>query len=104
MRIGGAICAGVLFCAVFASAWVDQTEASIRARRGYWVFQRPVRPDLPDLQSAWIHTPIDALLLDAMRQKGLVPSRAIDRTKLIRRVTLDLTGLPPTPGEVDLFL
>ena len=61
-------------------------------------------PALPAVRSPWIRTPIDAWLLAAMRAKGLEPSKPLDRAAWLRRVTLDLTGLPPTPEEVDTFL
>ena len=54
--------------------------------------------------SDWVRTPIDAFLLAAMEQKGLHPSPAADKTTLLRRVTFDLIGLPPTPEEIDAFL
>ncbi|MGH9666853.1 MAG: DUF1549 and DUF1553 domain-containing protein, partial [Bryobacteraceae bacterium] len=91
--------------AVAASGWAaDRTEASIRARRNYWAFQPPQRAEVPVTRNPWVRTPVDAFLLQAMQAKGLTPSRPLDRERLIRRLTLDLTGLPPTPGDVDLFL
>lgn len=104
MRLGGAVVACAIGCAVVASGWADKTEASIRARRNYWAFQPPQHSAVPDIKSPRVRTPVDAFLLEAMKAKGLTPSRPLDRERLIRRVTLDLTGLPPTPGEVDLFL
>ena len=91
---------------VLATAWAADVkdEAWIGSRRGYWAFQKPVRPDPPALTDPWIRTPIDAFVLEAMRAKGLTPSKPIDRERLLRRVTLDVTGLPPTPGEIDNFL
>jgi hypothetical protein len=78
-------------------------EAFIGKRRNYWAFRKPVRPEVPALGSAWVRTPIDAFLLEAMRQKQVEPSPALDRARLLRRVTLDLTGLPPTPSELASF-
>src|SRR6187455_3399938 len=51
----------------------------------------------------WIRTPIDAFVLATLRQKSLSPSPEADRRTLIRRVTFDLTGLPPTPEEIEAF-
>jgi Protein of unknown function (DUF1549)/Protein of unknown function (DUF1553) len=82
----------------------DSEETSIAKRRNYWAFQKPVRPPAPSLQSPWIKSPTDAFLLEAMRARSLSPSRAVNRRQLIRRVTLDLTGLPPTPKQVQTFL
>jgi mono/diheme cytochrome c family protein len=74
-------------------------------QRGYWAFKKPVRRDVPQpQQSSWVLNPIDAFVLAAMEKKGLTPSPAADRSTLIRRVTLDLTGLPPTPDEINAFL
>src|SRR6266545_2344683 len=95
----------ILLAAVVSSAaWVDKDIASVLARRSYWAFQHPVRPAVPDTREAWVRNPIDAFLLDVMREKKLGPSPPLDREGLFRRVTYDLTGLPPTPGEIDLFL
>jgi hypothetical protein len=85
----------------------DQTdkEAKFIGSRGkYWAFQRVVRPAPPAASSAWVHTPVDAFILSALVAKKLSPSAAIDRIRLIRRVSFDLIGLPPTPAEVDAFL
>lgn len=71
----------------------------------HWSFATPQRPAVPQVQRAdWSYNPIDAFVLQKLEQAGLAPSPAADRTTLIRRVTLDLTGLPPTPAEVDAFL
>ena len=87
---------------LFADAASD--EAFIGKRRSYWAFQKPVRTDPPALRDPWMRTPIDAFLLAAMRDKGLHPSAPAGKRQLIRRVTLDLTGLPPTPADVERFV
>jgi hypothetical protein len=83
-------------------------EAFIGARGRYWTFQKVVRPPVPeirDARGAWtVRNPIDAFILQDLRAKQLEPSVPLDRTQLIRRVTYDLTGLPPAPEEVDAFL
>src|SRR5437870_5165795 len=83
-------------------------EAFIGARGRYWAFQKVVRPAVPavrDAPAAWTASnPIDAFILEGLAQKQLKPSEPLDRTRLIRRVTYDLTGLPPTLEEVDAFL
>jgi hypothetical protein len=96
---------GIRWAAVCLTASLAASDvSSVIARRNWWAFQRPVRAETPDLHSTWVRTPIDAFLLAAMREKKLTPSAPADKERLLRRVTYDLTGLPPTPGEIDLFL
>ena len=71
----------------------------------HWSFLPPRRPEVPTVQHAnAVRNPIDAFVLAQLERKGLKPSEEADRNTLLRRVTLDLTGLPPTPDEVDAFL
>jgi hypothetical protein len=71
----------------------------------HWSFRKPTRPAVPTVSDpAWVRNPIDAFVLKRLDSEGLRPSPPADRRTLIRRVTLDLTGLPPTPAEVDAFL
>ena len=79
-------------------------ETFIGARAKYWAFQKVVRPPVPSAPNAWVRNPIDAFILQGLQQKRLEPSSPLDRTRLIRRVTLDLTGLPPSASDVDAFL
>lgn len=72
---------------------------------GHWSFIAPTRPRLPPVKNRdWVRNPIDTFVLAKLEMAGLQPSPAADRETLIRRVTLDLTGLPPTPAEIDEFL
>lgn len=73
--------------------------------RPHWAFEKPVRPIVPQPadNAHWIKNPIDAFLLARMQKEGLHPSPEADKETLIRRVTLDLTGLLPTPEEVKAF-
>ncbi len=71
----------------------------------HWSLIAPARPPVPEVQpSAVVRNPIDAFILDRLAREGLAPSPEAPRATLLRRVTLDLTGLPPTPEEVDAFL
>ncbi|HZS06697.1 MAG TPA: PSD1 and planctomycete cytochrome C domain-containing protein [Blastocatellia bacterium] len=75
------------------------------AERNYWAFKKPARHPLPTPKnSAWVRTPVDAFVLAALERKGLAPSPPADKRTLLRRVTFDLTGLPPTPEEIASFL
>ncbi|HYT91262.1 MAG TPA: DUF1549 domain-containing protein, partial [Gemmataceae bacterium] len=71
----------------------------------HWSLLPPRRPELPPVKDThWPRNPIDHFILARLEREGLRPSPEADRVTLIRRVTLDLTGLPPTPAEVDAFL
>jgi hypothetical protein len=73
--------------------------------RPHWAFEKPVRAAVPQVQTAgWAKTPIDAFILRRLAKEGLRPSPEAEKRTLIRRVTLDLTGLLPTPEEVNQFL
>lgn len=74
---------------------------------GHWSFIAPEKSEAPSLtksQSSEIVNPIDAFILAEVDAKRLTPAEVTDRRTLIRRVTFDLSGLPPTPEEVDAFL
>ncbi len=71
----------------------------------HWAFDRPKRPAVPGMgPSHSVRNPIDSFILARLRKEGLTPSPPAERHTLIRRVYLDLIGLPPTPAEVDAFL
>ncbi|MDP6338045.1 MAG: DUF1549 domain-containing protein, partial [Verrucomicrobiota bacterium] len=71
----------------------------------HWAFVTPKTPNLPKVQQkAWPKNSIDFYTLAKMEQQGLKPSREADRRTLIRRVCFDLTGLPPSPEEVERFV
>jgi mono/diheme cytochrome c family protein len=73
-------------------------------RRNFWAFQPVRRPKIPKVkQPTWVKTPIDAFILAGLERQGLRPAQQADRRTLIRRATFDLTGLPPTPEEVQAF-
>jgi hypothetical protein len=71
----------------------------------HWAFQPLKRPPVPSVKrAAWSRNPIDAFILSKLESVGLEPTPSADKLTLIRRVTFDLTGLPPTPAAVDTFL
>jgi mono/diheme cytochrome c family protein len=71
----------------------------------HWAFIAPVRPIIPKvINTSWGKNPIDAFVLARLEKEGLKPSPEADRVTLIRRLSLDLIGLPPTPAEVDAFV
>jgi hypothetical protein len=81
--------------------WIDQGAKW----QSHWAFDPPKRPELPRVQNkAWPKNPIDNFTLARLETLGLKPSPEADKATLLRRVSLDLTGLPPTPAEVDAFI
>src|SRR5438876_282247 len=93
-------------------AWIDQgaewpdtlTKESAGAVK-HWAFIPPHRPTPPRVsRKTWPRNPIDAFVLARLQKEGVTPSPEADRTTLLRRLSLDLIGLPPAPAEVDAFL
>jgi len=71
----------------------------------HWSYQPIIRPNLPEVRlQGWVKNPIDRFLLAKLEAVGMTPSEEADRETLLRRVSLDLTGLPPTIEEMDAFL
>ena len=71
----------------------------------HWAFTTPIRPTPPDVKNRdWIRNPIDAFILSRLEKEGLQPASEADKRTLIRRLSFDLTGLPPTREEVHQFL
>ncbi len=72
--------------------------------REHWAFNTPARPEVPPSDLEWVRNPIDAFVFRHLQREGLAPSPVADRATLLRRLSLDLIGLPPTIDEVDAFL
>ena len=90
-------------------AWSDPSNPIVRIFEGkrldLWSFRKPVAPELPAVEdAAWPRTPIDRFILAGLERAGLRPSLEADRRTLIRRLSFGITGLPPSPAEVDAFL
>ncbi len=85
--------------------WPEATGAEITEIKKHWAYIPPKRPALPAVaNSRWISNPIDTFILARLEKEGIAPSPEADRTTLLRRVSLDLIGLPPSIEEVDAFL
>lgn len=83
------------------TAWIEEGAEYA----GHWAFTPPVRPDAPEVSTTgWTRNPIDVWVLKKLEAAGLSPSPEADKTTLIRRLSLDLIGLPPSIAEVDAFL
>ena len=93
-------------------AWIDQgarwPESGPESEKGgskHWAFKAPVQPTIPAIKNAkWPRNDIDRFVVARLEKEGLAPSPEADRPTLIRRLSLDLVGLPPTPAEVDAFV
>src|SRR5262245_32442437 len=74
--------------------------------QGHWAYIKPDRPAAPKTADGhgFVRNEIDRFVLQKLRDKGLMPSAEADRVTLIRRLSFDLTGLPPAPGEVEAFV
>ena len=83
--------------------WIDQG-ANWPEEKSHWAFLKPSRPTVPPDNKGWARNEIDHFILARLRQEKLSPSPEADRATLIRRLSLDLIGLPPTLEEVDAFL
>jgi hypothetical protein len=87
-------------------SWIDQGCLESKGpKKAHWSYVKPVRPKIPAVHNAnWVRNPIDAFVLARLEKEGLTPSPEADRVTLLRRLSLDLTGLSPTPLEVDSFV
>jgi len=95
-------------------AWIDQgavwpddgsTLTAATGDTGHWAYRAPKRPAIPRVsRTDWTRTPIDAFILARLEKDGLQPSPEAGKAALLRRVSLDLIGLPPTPAEIDAFV
>jgi mono/diheme cytochrome c family protein len=91
------------------AAWPDEhagaAEDLLAKKLAHWAFHAPVRPASPELaNAAWARNEIDRFILARLQQEGLAPSPEADKVTLLRRLSLDLIGLPPTIEEVDAFV
>jgi uncharacterized membrane protein len=81
--------------------WIDEGAVY----QPHWAFTAAVRPVLPEVKNAVaVKSPVDNFILGRLEKEGIAPSSEADRVTLIRRLSFDLIGLPPTPAEVDAFV
>ncbi|MGH9385548.1 MAG: DUF1549 domain-containing protein, partial [Vicinamibacterales bacterium] len=90
------------------ASWPESGDGGIgsadrgQQRSQHWAYRSPARPALPGVRdTAWVRTPIDRFVLARLEKEGLAPSPEAPLETLVRRVSLDLIGLPPSPQEVD---
>ena len=109
MKRGLKLLVGLLLClSCLPLPWpasAQRAAASVTGNEQHWAFVAPLRPALPTVKNqAWVRNPIDAFVAARLEKEGLTPAPAADKVQLLRRLSLDLIGLPPTPAEVDAFL
>ncbi len=81
------------------------TVSAVKPKATHWAFIAPVRPPVPPARDRrWARNPIDSFVLSKLEAEGIAPSPEVERSTLIRRASLDLTGLPPSPEEVASFV
>src|SRR5438445_550822 len=88
---------------VLAAPAEDYVPAPEKAGHWAWKTPAPLAPPPPRTKAS-IHNPIDAFIVAKLEEAGLAPARPASREQLLRRVTFDLIGLPPTPAEIDAFV
>jgi hypothetical protein len=96
---------GVLCLAAIVLAATTETKQFSPAQRRWWAIQPVNKSAIPAVKdAAWVRNEVDAFILAKLDSVGLKPNPPADKITLIRRVSLDLTGLPPTPEEVQSFV
>ena len=87
------------------ATWPDKLNDKDAKARDHWAFKAPHRPESPSVKAKdWARNPIDRFVLEKLEREGLKPSPEADKVTLVRRLSLDLIGLPPTIEEVDAYL
>ncbi|WP_373512898.1 DUF1549 domain-containing protein, partial [Persicitalea sp.] len=80
--------------------WIDEGAEY----KPHWAFEKPVMPNIPTIEHKdWVKNPIDNFVAYRLEEKKMAPAKEADKETLIRRVTFDITGLPPTLAEIDAF-
>ena len=88
-----------------ATPSIEKTLSIAEVRHRHWSFQTVRKPAPPAVKNAsWVKTPVDAFVLARLASQGLSPAPAADRRTLLRRLSIDLLGLPPTPEEIESFV
>lgn len=81
----------------------DEPDPRKRKASEHWSFRALRKPEIPHEPSPWVTSPIDAFVLQKLRNAGLKPAGSATREALLRRVSFDLTGLPPSPDQIESF-
>jgi mono/diheme cytochrome c family protein len=85
-------------------ASADEVDPRVAGAAQHWSFKELKRPPVPEREDVWITSPVDAFVLAKLEEAGLAPAAPAAKAGLLRRVTFDLTGLPPSPEEIAAFV
>ena len=101
-RLLASVQIGVTLAILTSCAWCE--ESKVAPEQTAWAFRKPVRAALPTVRRQdWVRNPIDSFVLAKLEAGAIDAGPEADRRVLIRRVTFDLLGIPPTPEEVETF-
>jgi hypothetical protein len=106
MRKAKPLKAVIAVLALACSVWAFSDDHPFTAEQlNHWAYQKVEKPTIPVVRDhAWVKTPVDAFVLAKLESQSIKPAPVADKITLLRRATFDLTGLPPTPEEVNSFL
>ncbi|HEV8059859.1 MAG TPA: DUF1549 and DUF1553 domain-containing protein [Gemmataceae bacterium] len=96
----------LLFLTLLSTAGMARAQDVLEPRRlDHWAWKAPVQPALPEVKrTEWVRSPVDRFILAKMEAAALQPTAPAGREQLLRRASIDLIGLPPTPAEIDAFV
>jgi len=104
-RIAGNVVVLITAASAFLLFTAETTKTFTPQQRRWWAFQKVIDSPVPKVKNqSWVQNPIDAFVLAKLEEKGIQPNPPADKITLLRRVTLDMIGIPPTPDEVQAFL
>jgi mono/diheme cytochrome c family protein len=90
------------------AVWPESASVAVTERKTHWAYQRPVKPPVPDSarmkNGGWVRNPVDAFILARLEKEAVTPAPEASKETLVRRLSLDLTGVPPTLEEVAAFV
>ena len=106
MRNAKPLKAALAVSALACGVWAASDDLPFTAEQlNHWAYHKVEKPKIPAVGNrAWVKTPVDAFTLAKLESQGIKPAPVADKVTLLRRATFDLTGLPPTPEEVNAFL
>src|SRR5262245_1367171 len=94
-------CIVVALCLAATGVYLAETRDFTPAEKNFWSFQPVVKPSVPVVKDKqWVKNPVDAFVLAKLEARQMQPNKPADKLTLLRRVTIDLTGLPPAEQDI----